>query len=143
MIREHTAFHSTKALCAALGEPRSSYYRSQQTAIAAGGMATHRSSPRRLTDDEEHRIVALLNSERFRDTAPGEVYAILLDECERLCSERTMYRILARHGMTAARRQSAPRHYTKPELLATRPNELWSWDITKLGNCHDGILELR
>jgi putative transposase len=91
-----------------------------------------RSSPRRLTEHEELRVLQILNSERFCDTAPGEVYAILLDEGERICSERTMYRILARHDMTPVRRQSSPRSYKKPELLATRPNELWSWDITKL-----------
>jgi putative transposase len=64
--------------------------------------------------------------------APGEIYATLLDEGIYLCSERTMYRILSRHGQNRIRRQSAPRVYVKPELLATRPNELWSWDITKL-----------
>jgi putative transposase len=85
-----------------------------------------------LTEDEEKMTLQILNSERFRDTAPGEVYAVLLDEGNRICSERTMYRILARHGMTIERRQSAPRNYKKPELLATKPNELWSWDITKL-----------
>jgi putative transposase len=85
-----------------------------------------------LTVDEEKLALQILNSERFRDTAPGEVYAVLLDEGNHICSERTMYRILARHGMTIERRQSAPRNYKKPELLATKPNELWSWDITKL-----------
>jgi putative transposase len=85
-----------------------------------------------LTDDEEKMALQILNSDRFRDTSPGEVYAVLLDEGGRICSERTMYRILARHGMTKERRQSAPRNYKKPELLATKPNELWSWDITKL-----------
>jgi putative transposase len=85
-----------------------------------------------LTEDEENMALEILNSERFRDTAPGEVYAVLLDEGNRICSERTMYRILARHGMTIERRQSAPNNYKKPELLATKPNELWSWDITKL-----------
>jgi len=85
-----------------------------------------------LTEDEEKMALQILNSDRFRDTSPGEVYAVLLDEGNRICSERTMYRILARQGMTKERRQSAPRHYKKPELLATKPNELWSWDITKL-----------
>jgi putative transposase len=85
-----------------------------------------------LTEDEEKMALQILNSERFRDTSPGEVYAVLLDEGGRICSERTMYRILARHGMTKERRQSAPRNYKKPELLATKPNELWSWDTTKL-----------
>jgi putative transposase len=132
MIAENKAIHSIASLCAALGEPRSSYYRSQRPAKPQAPSGKSRSSPRRLTEDEEDRVLRILNSERFRDVAPGEVYATLLDEGDRICSERTMYRILARHGMTAERRQSAPRNYKKPELLATRPNELWSWDITKL-----------
>jgi len=85
-----------------------------------------------LTDTEKLRVLDTLNSERFQDMAPGEAYATLLDEGVYLCSERTMYRILSRHSQNIIRRQSAPRAYTKPELLATRPNELWSWDITKL-----------
>lgn len=132
MITENKALHSIKSLCSALGEPRSSYYRSQHSSIPQSPAATSRSSLRRLTDNEEERVLQILNSERFRDTAPGEVYATLLDEGDRICSERTMYRILARHGMNKERRQLAPRNYKKPELLATRPNELWSWDITKL-----------
>jgi transposase InsO family protein len=102
-------------------------------------VATKRPSPRRLTEGEEGRVLQFLNSERFRDSAPGEVYATLLDEGIHVCSERTMYRILARHGMTTERRQSAPRNYKKPELLATRPNELWSWDITKLRGRPNGL----
>ena len=129
MITANKGTHSTKSLCIALGEPRASYYRSQRPAKPKN---PPKSSCRKLTEDEEKRALQILNSERFRDTAPGEVYATLLDEGERICSERTMYRILARHGMTVERRQSVPRNYKKPELLATRPNELWSWDITKL-----------
>jgi putative transposase len=91
-----------------------------------------RISPRKLTTSEELSVLAILNSERFRDSAPGEVYATILDEGQHICSERTMYRILARNGMSQQRRQASPRNYTKPELLATRPNQLWSWDITKL-----------
>jgi Transposase and inactivated derivatives len=132
MITENQALHSTKSLCTALGEPRSSYYRSQRPILPKTIATPCRSSPRRLTADEEEMALQVLNSERFRDTAPGEVYAVLLDEGNHICSERTMYRILARHGMTIERRQSAPRNYKKPELLATKPNELWSWDITKL-----------
>jgi len=99
---------------------------------AAEPIAPTRPSPRRLTQEEELRVLEILNSQRFRDSAPGEVYATILDEGKHICSERTMYRILARHGMTKQRRQSSPRNYKKPELLATRPNQLWSWDITKL-----------
>ncbi len=75
----------------------------------------------------------MLNSERFVDLAPSEVYATLLDEGKYMCSIRTMYRILAENSEVRERRNQV-RHieYAKPELLATRPNELWSWDITKL-----------
>ncbi len=73
-----------------------------------------------------------VNGERFRDLAPGEICAILLDESRYLCSERTMYNILKKNQQTVVRHQSTPHVYSKPELLATRPNELWSWDITKL-----------
>jgi putative transposase len=75
----------------------------------------------------------VLHDERFRDAAPAEVYATLLEEGTYLCSQRTMYRLLATALEVRERRDQA-RHpaYTRPELLATRPNEVWSWDITKL-----------
>jgi len=75
----------------------------------------------------------VLNSGRFQDCAPRQVYASLLDEATYLCSWRTMYRILAAANEVRERRDQLRRPtYTKPELLATRPRELWSWDITKL-----------
>lgn len=129
MINAHKESFSIRALCAALGEPRASWYRSLRP---RAGRAVERRSPRRLSFQEERRVLETLNSERFRDMAPGEIYATLLDAGIYLCSERTMYRLLSRHGQNRIRRQSAPREYAKPELLATRPNELWSWDITKL-----------
>ena len=75
----------------------------------------------------------MLHEPRFVDLAPAEVYATLLDEGRYLCSERTMYRILAAHHEVRERRNQL-RHpdYAAPELLARRPNQLWSWDITKL-----------
>lgn len=78
-------------------------------------------------------MLAVLHSERFVDQAPAAVYAALLDEGRYLCSERTMYRLLAQAGEIRERRDQL-RHpaYAKPELLATRANEVWSWDITKL-----------
>lgn len=130
MIEQHRGELGTRALCEAFGEPRSSWYRSRRPRRC--GETVRRWCPRRLSAEEEALVLATLNSERFRDMAPGEVFATLLDEGVYLCSERTMYRILARHGQNVIRRQSAPRHYQRPELLATRPNELWSWDITKL-----------
>jgi len=75
----------------------------------------------------------LLHSERFVDRSPAEVYATSLDEGKYLCSERTMYRILAEYGEVRERRNQLQHPaYVKPELLATGPNEVWSWDITKL-----------
>jgi putative transposase len=89
-------------------------------------------SHRRLSCEEENQVLEQLNSERFRDMAPGEIFATMLDEGLYLCSERTMYRVLARYQQNVVRRQAAPRTYSAPELMASRVNELWSWDITKL-----------
>ncbi len=90
-------------------------------------------SPRALSQAEKAEVRQILNSERFQDQAPREVYATLIDEGHYLCSWRTMYRILDENNEICERRNQL-RHpnYVKPELLATKPNELWSWDITKL-----------
>jgi putative transposase len=78
-------------------------------------------------------VVDTLHSQRFVDKAPHEIYATLLDEGYYLCSIRTMYRILDQHGEVKERRnQLSHPTYQKPELLATGPNQVWSWDITKL-----------
>jgi len=92
-----------------------------------------KSVPRALTTQQRDEVLALLNGPRFVDLSPGETYATLLDEGTYLCSERTMYRILAEHAEVMERRNQR-RHpsYAAPELLATRPNQVWSWDITKL-----------
>jgi putative transposase len=76
----------------------------------------------------------VLDSERFADTAPATVFATLLDEGRYHGSVRTMYRLLAAQKYQAGERRRQRRHpvYTKPELLAIRPNEVWSWDITKM-----------
>lgn len=130
MIAQHRETMSTRPLCEALGEPRSSYYRSLREPDESS--KRKRPSPRGLTDQEQAQVLEVLNGERFRDTAPGEVHATLLDEGVYFCSERTMYRILGRQGQATLRRQHEAHRYPRPELLATRPNELWSWDITKL-----------
>jgi putative transposase len=78
-------------------------------------------------------VLGVLHEERFQDWAPAAVQATLLDEGNYLCSTRTMYRILEQEGETRDRRDQAIHPaYQKPELLATAPNQLWSWDITKL-----------
>lgn len=116
--------------CQALDMPRASLYRDRQVVELP---AEPTLSPRALSPAEKAEVRQALNSERFQDLAPREVYASLLDEGQYLCSWRTMYRILAENSEVRERRNQL-RHpnYVKPELLATKPNELWSWDITKL-----------
>ena len=118
--------------CQALAVPRSGLYRQRQvteTPVVPAGVV----SPRALQPTEKAEVRQVLNSERFADQAPHEVYASLIDEGKYLCSWRTMYRILDENQEVRERRNQL-RHpqYTKPELLATQPNQLWSWDITKL-----------
>jgi len=122
----------TKA-CEALGYPRSTLYWSRQPPRNAPNESRPVSSARSLTPDEKTTIRAVLNSERFQDSSPRQVYATLLDEGIYLCHWRSMYRILAEYGEVRERRNQL-RHpvYTKPELLATSPNQVWSWDITRL-----------
>jgi putative transposase len=122
---------SRRAVCQALGLPRASYYRRLQKRDAPP--ATPRRQARALTAAERDRVLAVLHEDRFVDLPPAEVYATLLDEGTYLCSIRTMYRILAANKEVRERRNLL-RHpsYAKPELLATGPNQVWSWDITKL-----------
>lgn len=118
------------AACRALGVPRASWYRSLQPVVAPA----ERPTPARALPPAERQVVLdQLHAERFRDKAPAEVFATLLDEGTFLCSVSTMYRILDENGEVRERRDQL-RHpeYKKPELLATAPNQVWSWDITKL-----------
>jgi len=119
--------------CRALAVPRASFYRhlgKPQLRVVYRSRPRH---PRALHPEEREQAVAVLNSERFVDLAPREAYATLLDEGTYLCSVSTMYRLLGERGEVRERRDQL-RHpvYTKPELLATGPNQVWSWDITKL-----------
>ena len=119
------------ATCAAFGVARASYYRKR--APVHGPKPKRPTPPRRLPDRERQQVLDVLHEPRFVDLAPVEVYAALLQEGRYLCSIRTMHRILAEHAETRERRNQLrhPNHQ-KPELLATAPNQLWSWDITKL-----------
>jgi len=118
------------AACQALGVPRASYYRAQQPKQERQQRTP---SPRALSQAEREQVRDTLNSERFQDCAPRQVYAALLDEGQYLCSWRTMYRLLHEFQEVRERRHQL-RHpaYRKPELLATGPKQLWSWDITRL-----------
>lgn len=122
----------TRAACQALGVARATFYRRRlpRGAVGAGARPT---PARALSPGERGTVLDLLHADRFMDQAPAEVYATLLDEGTYLCSIRTMYRILAEEGEVRERRNQARHpHYTRPELLATGPNQVWSWDITKL-----------
>lgn len=130
VVREKKALFGIEPICRALGLARATYYRLQS---ARAVQRTEGDHPRALSCEERHTVLSVLNEERFCDQAPAEVYASLLDEGKYLCSERTMYRILAEHHQVRERRdQLRHPHYAAPELLASRPNEVWSWDITKL-----------
>ena len=121
------------ASCEALGMSRASLHRWQHP-LPQPRVPPRRPSPPRALDAAE-RTVALghLHAVRFQDRSPAEVYATLLDEGVYCCSIRTLYRILEEDGETRERRdQLTHPPYQKPELLATGPNQLWSWDITKL-----------
>ena len=120
----------TAAACDALGVPRASVYRRRQPARPR---AARPAPPRALDSRERQTVLDTLHSERFIYQAPAQVHATLLDEGTYLCAPRTMYRLLDTAGEVKERRDQVRRpHYTAPELLATRPNEVWSWDITKL-----------
>lgn len=120
--------------CHALSLPRSVYYyhiggygKRQQKSV------NHSSSTWALSESEREHVLSYLHSPEFIDRSPNQVYATLLDMGIYVCSIRTMYRILNRHNQVKERRrQSRHVHYSKPELLATAPNQVWSWDITKL-----------
>jgi len=120
----------TKAACAAIGVARASLYRQRRPRRPLPPRPT---PARALTVDERQEVLDTLNAEPFADQAPAQVHAELLDAGIYLCAPRTMYRILAANRQVRERRDVL-RHpiYEKPELLATAPNQVWSWDITKL-----------
>lgn len=129
MIKANRQSFGIKALCDAFDLPRSNFYRRQKPVAKA---TAKRYPPRRIGDEQRADILLVLNSWRFCDRAPAEIYATLLDEGTYLCAARTMYRILKENRQNRLRRQRVPRNLSRPELLATKPNQLWSWDVTKL-----------
>jgi putative transposase len=120
-----------KAACESLSIPRSTLYRHispKKPEVKQGCLP-----PLALSDEERQQVLAVCHLERFWDSAPRQIYATLLDEGLYYCSVSTMYRILREHNEIKERRNQVNRpHYEKPELLAIGPNQIWSWDITKL-----------
>jgi len=128
------------AACDTLGVARASFYRQRPIFGPSASPApdpalpAERAAPARsLSPSERAGVLTVLHEERFQDRSPAAVQATLLDEGRYLCSVRTIYRILQQEGESGERRdQLVHPAYQKPELLATGPNQLWSWDITKL-----------
>jgi putative transposase len=127
-----TALTSTTEACALLGQARATHYRRCRPP-KLGPPAPRSAPPNRLTEPERQHILSVLRSAEFCDLAPAQVWARLLDDGTYLCSISTMYRLLRLAGESRERRrQRTHPAKKKPELVATRPNAVWSWDITKL-----------
>jgi putative transposase len=131
-VEELTPLMGTYPACRAVGAAPATIYRRRRPPERRPRKPRPKPA-RALTAPERDAVLEELHSERFVDCSPAQVWATLLDEGRYLASERTMYRILAEQGQSRERRdQLVHPAYAKPELLASRPNELWSWDITKL-----------
>ena len=132
LIAEAGAALGVAPLCAALGVSRATFYRSQAPK-SVKPPRPRPPPPRALSPEERASVLDMLHEQRFADQAPAEVYNTLLDEGAYLCSTSTMHRILAaNHEIRERRDQLRHPAYTAPELLAEAPNQVWSWDITKL-----------
>jgi putative transposase len=135
-LAEHT---STSQACALLGWSRATHYRAQHP--PQDRAAKPRPVPlNALSAAESARVLAELNSDRFADKSVGQCWATLLDEGTYLCSMSTMHRLLRRAGLAGERRRQATHPArVKPELVATGPRQVWSWDITKIRGPQRGI----
>jgi putative transposase len=131
-IEEISPQVGTSAACRGLGVPRATLYRKRRPSLPVPAVPRPK-PPRALGEQERQQVLDVLDSEPFADKAPAEVYATLLDQGQYLCSIRTMYRVLDSRKEVCERRDQL-RHptYQKPQLVATAPNQVWSWDITKL-----------
>lgn len=134
MVAELARVVGITRACASIDLPRSTYYRWRQAdAHPVKENQPRPTPPRALSQREKETVETVLNSERFYDSPPRQVYATLLDEGTYYCSWRTMYRLLAEKGQVRERRNQLTHPMTiRPQLVATAPNQLWSWDITKL-----------
>ena len=138
-VTELAVVTSTARACTLLGRPRASHYRSQQPVVPR--QRTPRPTPpNALSDAEREEILQVLNSPRFADKSVAQTWATLLDEGVYLASRSSMHRVLRAAGQSRERRRQASHPArTKPELLATKPLDVWSWDITKLRSPERGV----
>ncbi|MDZ7677706.1 MAG: IS3 family transposase [Acidimicrobiales bacterium] len=130
---------STKRACELLGVNRSTVLRRRRAPVH-GPAPPRPAPPNKLSEPEQQHVLSVLRSPKYRDLAPAQVWAQLLDDGIYLCSIRTMYRLLAAAGENRERRRQRTHPARKrPELIATAPNEVWSWDITKLPGPERGV----
>lgn len=133
-VADLSSVTSVRMACKSLGLPRATWYRARQPRRGSSPSGVKRWTPRwALSPAERRHVRDTLNGEAYRDLAPNAAYARLLDAGIYLCSRRTMYRVLAEFGEVKERRaHRPPRHYVRPELVATAPKQVYTWDITKL-----------
>lgn len=132
----------TASACRVIGVSRATFYRVTRPTVRPEPRvpAPRKPQPRALSPEEKDKVIEVLHSERFIDSAPAEIVATLLDERVYLCSERTMYRSLAeRNEVKERRNQSRHPKYEIPRLKSSGPNQVWSWDITKLKGPVKGV----
>ncbi len=143
LVDQLAALTSVAVACALLGRARASHYRAQKEAERRAALRfgpqpapvrpARPTPPNALSTAERQRVLAVLTEARFADKAVAQTWATLLDEGTYLCSMSTMHRVLRAHGLAGERRaQATHRPRKRPELLATKPGQVWSWDITKL-----------
>jgi putative transposase len=136
VLHERPASLSLNSACEALCLNRSTVYAYQRRAKNDTPPKRCRKTsiqPKALTTQERKAVINTLNSDQFADQPPKEVYQRLLENGQYLCSVSTMYRLLRERGESGERRDQRPaQHHAIPRLLATQPNEVWTWDITKL-----------
>jgi len=150
LVDQLAALTSIAMACALLGRSRASHYRAQKEIERRAGLPfgpqprreqpVRPTPPNALSDAERDRVLGVLTESRFADKAVAQTWATLLDEGTYLCSMSTMHRILRANTMAGERRRQATHPARKkPELLATRPGQVWSWDITKLRSPTRGV----
>lgn len=136
--QEHNV--SVSQACSALGISRASLYRQGKTCSKTPKSLTKRSSSRALSETEKNEVVSILHSDEFADQPPREIYGTLLSRGIHVCSVRSMYRILGSLGENKERRnQRVHQKHSAPSLSATAPNQVWTWDITKLRGPSKGV----
>ena len=140
LVDERDVTVPVDAACAAVNLSRATWYRSRRPPAPPAAPTVRAPSPRRLPDAERQAILDVFHTPEFADQPPTEVYATLLSRGVYLASIRTMYRVLAEAGEAQDRRnQRAPQQHAMPTLTATAPNQVWTWDITKLATEHKGV----